>query len=141
MELGIRLSFVKISGRGVLIAPPQTSLLTPLVLGNFLLELYANSVHSCLVQATDITPSQPVPLLHLQHSFNNQSVNFCYTNIFGIVSTIALHRQRNFRSSYSSCKDHSEQSILIDIILPAALWPLELTQSLTEMSTRNISWG
>jgi hypothetical protein len=26
----------------------------------------------------------------------------------------------------------------IDIILPAALWP---TQPLTEMSTRNISWG
>jgi hypothetical protein len=29
----------------------------------------------------------------------------------------------------------------IDIILPAALWPLGSTQSLTEMSTRNISWG
>jgi len=29
----------------------------------------------------------------------------------------------------------------IDIILPAALWPLGLTQPLTEMSTRNISWG
>jgi len=28
----------------------------------------------------------------------------------------------------------------IDIILPAALWPLESTQPLTEMSTRNISW-
>ena len=31
---------------------------------------------------------------------------------------------------------------LIDIILPAALWPwLGLTQPVTEMSTRNISWG
>ena len=29
----------------------------------------------------------------------------------------------------------------IDIILPAALWPFELTQPLTEMSTRNIFWG
>jgi len=29
----------------------------------------------------------------------------------------------------------------IDIILPAALWPLESTQPLTNMSTRNISWG
>ena len=29
----------------------------------------------------------------------------------------------------------------IDIILPAALWPLGLTQPLTEMSTGNISWG
>jgi hypothetical protein len=29
----------------------------------------------------------------------------------------------------------------IHIILPAALWPLGLTQPLTEMSTRNISWG
>jgi hypothetical protein len=28
----------------------------------------------------------------------------------------------------------------IGVILPAALWPLELTQPLTEMSTRNISW-
>ena len=28
----------------------------------------------------------------------------------------------------------------IDIILPAALWPLGSTQPLTEMSTRNISW-
>jgi hypothetical protein len=28
----------------------------------------------------------------------------------------------------------------IDRILPAAVWPLELTQPLTEMSTRNISW-
>jgi len=26
------------------------------------------------------------------------------------------------------------------IILPAALWPWGLTQPLTEMSTRNISW-
>jgi hypothetical protein len=26
-------------------------------------------------------------------------------------------------------------------MLPAALWPLGSTQSLTEMSTRNISWG
>jgi hypothetical protein len=29
----------------------------------------------------------------------------------------------------------------IDIILPAALMALGLTQPLTEMSTRNISWG
>jgi len=29
----------------------------------------------------------------------------------------------------------------IHIILRAALWPLGLTQPLTEMSTRNISWG
>ena len=29
----------------------------------------------------------------------------------------------------------------IDIILLAALWPLGSTQPLTEMSTRNISWG
>jgi hypothetical protein len=28
-----------------------------------------------------------------------------------------------------------------DIILPAALWPLGLTQPLTEMNTRNISCG
>jgi len=28
----------------------------------------------------------------------------------------------------------------IDIILPAALWTLESTQPLAEMSTRNISW-
>jgi len=28
----------------------------------------------------------------------------------------------------------------IDIILPAALWLWRLTQPLTEMSTRNISW-
>jgi hypothetical protein len=30
---------------------------------------------------------------------------------------------------------------VIDIILPPALWPLGSTQPLTEMSTRNISWG
>ena len=30
---------------------------------------------------------------------------------------------------------------LIDIILPAALWPLGMTQPVTEMSTRNISCG
>jgi len=29
----------------------------------------------------------------------------------------------------------------IDIILPAALWPLGLIQPITEMSTRNILWG
>ena len=29
----------------------------------------------------------------------------------------------------------------IDIILPAALWPLGLTQPLTEMSIRNMSCG
>jgi len=29
----------------------------------------------------------------------------------------------------------------IDVILLAALWPLGSTQSLTETSTRNISWG
>ena len=29
---------------------------------------------------------------------------------------------------------------LIDIILPAALWPVS-TQPLTEMSTRNVFWG
>jgi len=29
----------------------------------------------------------------------------------------------------------------IDLILTATLWPPELTQPLTEMSTRNISWG
>ena len=29
----------------------------------------------------------------------------------------------------------------IDIILPAALWPRESTRPLTEMSTRNVSWG
>jgi len=29
----------------------------------------------------------------------------------------------------------------VDIILPAALWPLESAQPLTEMSTMNISWG
>jgi hypothetical protein len=29
----------------------------------------------------------------------------------------------------------------IDIILPAALWKLWSTQPLTEMRTRNISWG
>ena len=29
----------------------------------------------------------------------------------------------------------------IDIILPAALWPLGSAQPLTEMSTRNFSWG
>jgi hypothetical protein len=29
---------------------------------------------------------------------------------------------------------------VIDIILPAVLWPLGSTQPLTEMSTRNISW-
>jgi len=29
----------------------------------------------------------------------------------------------------------------IDIILPIALWPWGLTQPLTEMSTRSISWG
>jgi len=29
----------------------------------------------------------------------------------------------------------------IDIILPAAVWSLGLTQPLTEMSTRNVSWG
>jgi hypothetical protein len=28
--------------------------------------------------------------------------------------------------------------ILIDVILPAALWPLGSTQPLTEMSTRNL---
>jgi hypothetical protein len=28
----------------------------------------------------------------------------------------------------------------IDIVLPAALWPLGSTQILTHMSTRNISW-
>jgi len=30
--------------------------------------------------------------------------------------------------------------IFINIILPAAIWPLMSTQSLTEMSSRNISW-
>jgi hypothetical protein len=29
----------------------------------------------------------------------------------------------------------------IDIILPAALWPLGSAQPLTEMSTRILSWG
>jgi len=29
----------------------------------------------------------------------------------------------------------------IDIILPVAQWPRDLIQSLTEMSTRIISWG
>jgi hypothetical protein len=29
----------------------------------------------------------------------------------------------------------------IDLILPAALWPLGSTQHLTEMSTRNVSGG
>ena len=31
--------------------------------------------------------------------------------------------------------------LFIDTILPAALWPLGSTQPLTEMSSRNISWG
>ena len=30
---------------------------------------------------------------------------------------------------------------VIDIILPTALWPLGLTQTLTEMSTRNLFCG
>jgi hypothetical protein len=30
--------------------------------------------------------------------------------------------------------------ILIDLILPAALWPSESIQPLTEMSTMKISW-
>jgi hypothetical protein len=29
----------------------------------------------------------------------------------------------------------------IDLILPASLWPLKLTQPLTEMSTKNLPWG
>jgi len=32
------------------------------------------------------------------------------------------------------------QEFFIDVILPAALWPLGLTHPLTEMNTRNISW-
>jgi len=35
----------------------------------------------------------------------------------------------------------SLEFFFIYIILPAALWPLGLTQPLTEMSTRNVSWG
>jgi len=31
--------------------------------------------------------------------------------------------------------------LFIDVILLATLWPWESTQPLTEMSTRNISWG
>jgi hypothetical protein len=31
--------------------------------------------------------------------------------------------------------------LIIDVILPAALWPWVSTHLLTEMSTRNISWG
>jgi hypothetical protein len=32
-------------------------------------------------------------------------------------------------------------ALLIDLILPAALWPLGSTQPLTEMSTRNLPGG
>ena len=78
--------------------------------------------------------TQPCCAAHnLLNAYDSVCNNFCSGGAVARGTTIQVGGSR-VRFPMVSLE------FFIDIILPAALWPLGSTQPLTEMSTRNISW-
>ena len=67
------------------------------------------------------------------------NISICICKGHAVAQSVEALRYKPEGRGFDSRWCHLE--FFIDIILPAALWPLGSTQSSTEMSTRRISWG